>query len=73
MFFKYSLTYELVKKLSYRIFSIFAETKNLHDSVIQNYYNILTISRIMFYMNSIVNPILYHFYQKNLVAIYDKN
>jgi len=73
MFFKYSLTYELVKKLSYRIFSIFSETKDLHDSVIQNYYNILTISRIMFYMNSIVNPILYHFYQKNLVAIYDKN
>ena len=45
----------------YRIFSIwavFAETKDLQDFGIQNYYNILTISRIMFYINSMVNPIL---------------
>jgi hypothetical protein len=62
--------------LPYRIFSIwavFAETKDLQDLGIQNYYNILTISRIMFYINSMVNPILYHFLSKKFQAAFKRS
>ena len=59
--------------LPYRIFSIwvvYAEINDLNNLGIQNYYNILTISRIMFYINSMMNPILYHFLSKKFQAAF---
>ena len=49
--------------LPFRIFSIWAVHAHKEDFDylgIENYYNILTVSRIMFYINSALNPILYH-------------
>ena len=49
--------------LPYRIFAIwavYADQEDFQKLGIEKYYIILTLVRVMFYLNSAINPILYH-------------
>jgi hypothetical protein len=62
--------------LPYRIFAIwavYAQKEDFERLGIENYYNILAMARIMFYLNSAINPILYHILSTKFQAAFKKS